>query len=72
MNDPGFESWIDAQGFRDYVNRCLAGTLGMDAPAICALRDAYRRECLAALVPTWWWQERRGDVFPPSGEEPVP
>ncbi len=53
-----FEEWIDAHGYRDYVERCASGSLGMDAPAIVALRDSYEREQIASLVPDWWWQSR--------------
>jgi hypothetical protein len=53
-----FEDWIDAHGYRDYVARCASGSLGMEAPAIVALRDTYERDQVASLVPDWWWQNR--------------
>ena len=60
--DRSFEAWIDACGFTEYVAMCASGNLGMDAPGIIALRDAFERERLAELVPMWWWQLRRGDL----------
>lgn len=58
MTSHSFEEWIDAHGYREYVTRCASGALGMEAPAIAALRDTYERERLAALVPDWWWEDR--------------
>lgn len=59
-SDQSFQDWIDAHGLRAYVQRCASGSLGMQAPGILALREAFERERLAALVPGWWWQAQRG------------
>ena len=63
MDYQSFEEWIDAHGLREYVTRCASGSLGRQAPAILALRDAYEREKLAKLAPDWWWRERGSGTF---------
>jgi hypothetical protein len=60
VTNPTFEEWIEAHGFQPYVAMCASGNLGMNAPGICALREAHRRECLANLVPSWWWEDLLG------------
>lgn len=62
LSHASFEDWIDAHGFREYVQRCASGSLGMQAPGVLALREVFERERLAALVPGWWWNERQRGV----------